>query len=563
MKNNKIITIEKAAELLSVSTATIRNWIKTGLLNKYTNGISVKSIKSLLHDISSGKIKRLNSRANKNNSARTFIPNELLVSDISENQIVSLLSHVKENGLDADKFILELLKNKELSIKPEILYQSLRSEGGKSKDGSYYTPDEIVNDIINDLKISKGYKIYDPCCGTGQFLKYLDKRFQNVEIYGKDIDSTAIKITEYYLSLKNKNKFTILNKDSLKVQEKNKYDIIMTNPPWGAHYSKSEKKILDEIFPKADSGDSLEYFLLKGFHSLKKNGIMSFVLPESFLYVKRFSKIRKFFIESSKILKIKTYGKKFSKVFSEIIRIDIQKSKAGCDHEITVETDLKIKQNYFLYEYDHQFNINTSEKDRSTLRKIFRIPHITLKDNAQWSLGIVTGNNSKFVSSKKTKDHTLPLITGKNVNNFLIEDNTKYLFNDLKILQQVPKNNLYIVEEKLIYKFISNKLVFAYDNTGKYTLNSANVLIPKLKHYPIKVVMAILNSEFINFVYQKKFNSLKVLRSSLEKLPFPIDPDKKIINKIKKNVDEILDGKNISENDIEILVNKLFGISHF
>ena len=77
MKNNKMITIDKAAELLEVSVATIRNWIKSGLLIKKNNGISKISIELLLKNIDSGKTEKLNSRANKIRSSNNFVPVEL------------------------------------------------------------------------------------------------------------------------------------------------------------------------------------------------------------------------------------------------------------------------------------------------------------------------------------------------------------------------------------------------------------------------------------------------------------------------------------------------------
>ncbi|MDA3885736.1 MAG: N-6 DNA methylase [Candidatus Delongbacteria bacterium] len=568
MKNNKLITIEKAAELLSVSTATIRNWINSGLLIKKDSGVSNKSAELLLKNINSGKIEKLNSRANKKNSSNNFIPVELSIGKYSEKDINSIVQDFFNSKLTIDKFMDEYLDKikdvvLDLKIDPEILYQSLRSEGIKSKEGSYYTPDDIVSDIINDLKISKDFKVYDPCCGTGQFLKKVSEKYNDINIYGKDIDPTAIKIVDYHLSEDKSNKYSFEHTDSLLVNEENIFEIIITNPPWGAHYSKPDRKLLDTIFPEATSGDSLEYFLLKGYHSLKNNGVMSFVLPESFLYVKRFSNIRNFFLINSKILKIKTYGRKFAKVFSDIIRIDIHKSKVSRNHKITINADQKIKQSYFLDEFDYRFNINSTEKERAILDNIFSMPHITLKDNAKWSLGVVTGSNAEFVRPEKTKVHTLPIITGKNIDYFAIIGNIKYLSNNIDKLQQVPKNNIYDAPEKLIYKFISNKLVFAYDNTGKFTLNSANVLIPELKDYPIKVVMAILNSDLINFIYQKKFKSLKVLRSNLERLTFPKNPDKKIIKDIEGNVDQILNGKKVSKNILNNLVNRLYGILRF
>lgn len=563
-----MIAIDKAAEILEVSVATIHNWIKSGLLIKKAGEISKVSLDKLIEDINSGKTEKLNSRANKIKSVKNFIPKELSKKKYSDNDINSITKRFLNSKLTINEFITEYLKEKNTlfslsDIEPEILYQILKNEGIKSKDGSYYTPIEIISDIINDMNIYKNHKIYDPCCGSGNFLREINNKYADIYLYGNDIDKTAIDIANYYLYLGQKNNFKLQNCDSLKLNEENKFDIIVTNPPWGAHYSKPERKTLDKIYPAASSGDSLEYFLLKGYHSLKNNGVMSFVLPESFLYVKRFSDIRKFFLENSKILRIKAYGRKFAKVFSEIIRIDIQKTKVSSSHKITIDADRTIKQSYFLYEFDYMYNINTTEEERKILNNIFSKPHITLKDNSKWSLGIVTGNNAKFISSEKTKVHTLPLIIGKNIDYFTIKGNIKYLSHNFEKLQQVPKNNLFVAEEKLIYKFISNKLVFVYDNTGKYTLNSANVLIPELNDYPIKVVMTILNSELINFIYQKKFKSLKVLRSNLERLPFPKDPDKKIIKSIESKMNDLLDDKETSKLEIDKLINKLYGISHF
>ncbi|MBN2789896.1 MAG: N-6 DNA methylase, partial [Candidatus Delongbacteria bacterium] len=551
MKKNKFITIERSSEIFKVSTATVNNWIKTGLLIKEINGIRIDSVEELLKDINSGRIKRLNSRANKKISDITFIPKELFSKEDDHN-IASLISKIKKNRFNIDEFISELLniKNGEkplnnnissfihknnliLDIDPELIYQSLKSEGNKSRDGSYYTPQFIVTDILNDLKILNNFKIYDPCCGTGQFLKSIDQNFNDISIYGSDIDLTAVNITKFHLGIKNKNRFTINHNNSLEVNERSKYDIVVTNPPWGAHYSNTEKNLLKKLFPEAGSGDSLEYFLLKGFYSLKNNGVMSYILPESLLYVKRFSNIRKFFLENSSILKIKNYGRVFSQVFTNTIRIDIKRSIPEKKHFITLNNNLKIEQKCFLYEFDYQYNINTTEKDRLIIKKVFAHSHFTLKNKSEWSLGIVTGNNFKYVNPGKSNFHTIPIITGRNIEQFIVNRKVNYLYNDISKFQQVPKNNLYIAKEKLVYKFISNKLVFAYDNTGTYTLNSANILIPDLKNYPIKVVLAIMNSEIMDFIYRNKFNSLKVLRSNLEKLPFPVDPDKKIIKEIE------------------------------
>jgi hypothetical protein len=97
----------------------------------------------------------------------------------------------------------------------------------------------------------------------------------------------------------------------------------------------------------------------------------------------------------------------------------------------------------------------------------------------------------------------------------------------------------------LIYKFISNKLVFSLDTNGVFTLNSANILIPKID-YPIKVILALFNSDLYQQIFQKRFNSIKVLKSHLQSLPLPI-LDSFTYKKIEESVDDVVAGKTSKE----------------
>ena len=116
-----------------------------------------------------------------------------------------------------------------------------------------------------------------------------------------------------------------------------------------------------------------------------------------------------------------------------------------------------------------------------------------------------------------------------------------------------------------MYKFISNKLVFAYDNKKTLSLNSCNILIPKIKGYNIKYILAVLNSRISQFLFEKKYNSIKVLRSHIESIPIPV-----CSNKIQKEIILLVDKILLTENDEEFLelynivdktISKLYGLS--
>ena len=72
-----------------------------------------------------------------------------------------------------------------------------------------------------------------------------------------------------------------------------------------------------------------------------------------------------------------------------------------------------------------------------------------------------------------------------------------------------------------MYRFISNQLVVAYDDRQMLSLNSCNIVIPKIDGMQIKYILAILNSSVSQFVYQKEFHSIKVLRAHMEHIPIP------------------------------------------
>jgi N-6 DNA methylase len=69
-------------------------------------------------------------------------------------------------------------------------------------------------------------------------------------------------------------------------------------------------------------------------------------------------------------------------------------------------------------------------------------------------------------------------------------------------------------------------------------LNSANIVIPKID-YPIKVILALFNSELYQIVFQNKFKSIKVLKQHIQQLPLPI-LETQHIKEIEKMVDKIL-----------------------
>ena len=124
----------------------------------------------------------------------------------------------------------------------------------------------------------------------------------------------------------------------------------------------------------------------------------------------------------------------------------------------------------------------------------------------------------------------------------------------------MAKEEIYRAPEKLVYKFISKKLVFAYDNSASLFLNSANILIPNVPSMSIKTVMAFLNSSLFQFMYIKLFGEVKILKGNLIELPFP-EISTTDNEKIAALVDEILSGNSKKQEEIENYIFSVYGLT--
>jgi hypothetical protein len=129
----------------------------------------------------------------------------------------------------------------------------------------------------------------------------------------------------------------------------------------------------------------------------------------------------------------------------------------------------------------------------------------------------VTGNNAKMLRDDQITEYE-PVLRGKDISPFKISSAEKYLKFDRKSFQQCADESYFRAKEKLVYRFIADKFIIAYDDKQTLTLNSANILIPN-SSIPIKVVLAILQSKVIQFIFRVKFNSIKILRKHLESMP--------------------------------------------
>ena len=593
-------------EDLGVSLATVNNWIKTKVIpspdkqnyySKITYDLIISSVKN-------NQI-RLNSRANRSLLQKKTL-DELGITDKNRKALLlNLVNDFEKSELSINEGVLALsltlLRSNKLidpnwqpnknskfdkklsdwideSEKPQVIkalfsnynipnfdddilgafYSSIQNISQKSKSGSYYTPSKLLEGI----NIPADKTICDPCCGSGGILlNILSKKHDAANIFARDIDELALKICYINLVLFfNNTNITpnIFKHDITFNNENEQYDYIITNPPWGSKFSIQQKESLIKSYPDLATTEIFSIALYKTCKTLKKNGELYFFLPYSFLNVSAHRNIRKNIINGNNI-SIKLLGNAFKGVQSEGILLHLKNNST--EENITVQN-----KNGVVYQIpflnirppDFIINADCNPQDMLIIDKFYNTEHTTLKD-AIFSLGIVTGNNKKHLSKEKTADSKV-IYRGKDINKYKLLEPLYFLkFNPELFQQTAPVENFQ--QKKIVYRFISNKLVCALDKDGHLLLNSANLFISNT--YSMETIVSLFNSDIYTFIFRKMFHSKKVLKSHLQNLPLPILSNEThlyILNLYK----ETFSGKNpdIAEyqKKIDKIICEAFGI---
>ena len=177
----------------------------------------------------------------------------------------------------------------------EDLLKNMGEGGGNS--GEFYTPRPLVRTMAVLLDPKIGETVYDPACGTGGFLAEAhlhmarkvktseDRRFlNNKTFFGQEKTPLPFVMCLMNLTLHGMDypqivKGNTLARDIRTIEDGDKYDVELANPPFGG----KEQKMIQKNFPIEANATEL-LFLQHMEKTLKINGRAGVVVPEGVLF---------------------------------------------------------------------------------------------------------------------------------------------------------------------------------------------------------------------------------------------------------------------------------------
>lgn len=180
------------------------------------------------------------------------------------------------------------------------LYEAkIKNMGNAGRNGGeYYTPRPLIKTIVKVVDPKIGNTIYDGACGSAGFLveayNYLTQdqanlsssqmaTLQNSTFYGKEIKSLAyiigiMNMILHGIEAPNIRHMNTLAENINDIQEKDRYDVILANPPFGAGIGRE----IQQNFP-IKTGETAFLFLQHFIKILKAGGRAGIVIKNTFL----------------------------------------------------------------------------------------------------------------------------------------------------------------------------------------------------------------------------------------------------------------------------------------
>ncbi|EOU1825396.1 N-6 DNA methylase [Clostridium perfringens] len=459
--------------------------------------------------------------------------------------------------------------------------------------GEVYTPDKLSNFV--SMIIMKEYLksenreslvVLDPACGDGSLLNGLQKninevkeKINHVEFHGCDINYKSIDIAKKRFESQAEINFKWFVMDSIIPENgkkyidgwvsrtNKKYDVILTNPPWGADFmhSKSELKSAGYVNTSGQI-DSYYLFVEMCYSLLKDGGICLMILPDS-IFGKEAMDIREYLVKNTELKLISRLGEK---IFNGINRatslIMFRKNKSLGESKVTcfrldsdsrnkyLKNELQLDEAYeknhhivlqsrFLNNNCYEFDIDIKDTEIELIDKIksysidwdqyfnygrgveisksgdiVRCIHcgswqgIAKKqykegskkcNNCGKSTTINQSNTDILVSKDNNSKESIEFLVGENIKRFKIKGN-RYLKMGYKGINY--KDEDVYKSKKLLIRKTGLGINAVIDYTG--TIISQTIyyyILNEEKDFDLEYVLGVLNSRVMFYYYLKKY----------------------------------------------------------
>lgn len=336
--------------------------------------------------------------------------------------VVAHLQGISLNGTDLDT--------------KGVAFERFMEDFFKGKQGQYFTPREVVEFMVELCDFDHETRVLDTSCGSGGFLLHaLDKirkeadeyypdqigdpdkgieegakhhshwhDFASNKLFGIEVSERIARVSKMNMIIHDDGHTNVICSDGLvdikqmtkinKDFKKENFDLILTNPPFGASIKKDEKPYLKDYKlgqnaqKKTKSSQKTEIlFIERCYQFLDEDGVLAIILPDGILTNKTLQVVRNYIVQHFKI-----------EAIISLPQVTFAHYGAGLKSSILI---LKKEKNFNKNDYNVFLAIANSVGYDSTGRKdVNDLPKI-LKSFNQYKKGVNIYTNNIYIKNIK------------------------------------------------------------------------------------------------------------------------------------------------------------------
>lgn len=370
------------------------------------------------------------------------------------------------------------------------------------------------------------------------------------------------------------------------------FDVIIGNPPYiyrNFDFTNSKKYFEGTFASNEGNFDLYKFFIERIIHISKPFGLSSFIVPNTFLSAKTYTKLRELILSNFHIEELYDLGlnvfdgvtvenivfRFIKKNILEKTTIKIQRNRFADINNPSESYEINIKK---TYDAEKAFNIYLKKGVNEFIIKL-RDKTTLLGEIAYCTVGINTGYIKSQMTANEKLDITYhKMLNGKDIGPYLIKWPGQWIKYDKVFVDNfgelgraLPPEYIFIEPKILVQRTrrgMERKLVCCYDDEQYYNLNRISNIVVRDLNWSVKYIIALLNSKVLDYYFNKVFNEYEVKPLHLAQLPIkriPLDAQQPFISL----VDQILAAKKADpaadtsawEAEIDELVFDLYGLT--
>lgn len=330
-------------------------------------------------------------------------------------------------------------------------------QSAKKDFGVFFTPVWVVEFMINlidkDILSEREISVLEPACGLCMFLNGI-KAFAP-DLYSKSIRKIGVEINpeiiKYFRNNIENSDIVLVNSDYLLWESKEKFDLILGNPPYGipslsSHYTirvdnKTKQKYKEIFSTWYGKYNVYGAFIEKSVRLLKNNGQLLFIVPATFMILDDFVRLRQYLAHNGRT-ELFFMGNDVFKPNADITTVVLKFTKSQTlKGELLLNDFVDGKIHCIKKENHWNGEIVTFSTDFT--REIDKICSLRLKDIFQIRISPRTPeikNNPQIYREFIPDKNLLPILNGKNlkigkviyepISGYFIEDGKKTMLRE-------------------------------------------------------------------------------------------------------------------------------------